>query len=115
MENDAPEQPRPGGRPDWFLSWLQEVFLPAYRDPVASQIEKFEDAVERIPDLDKATKKSLTTTLSTEARINIAKEDDKSKVQQLLKTQTLVIDEAVSPMPWDKLTEREAKIISRVV
>ena len=115
MENDAPEQPKPGGRPDWFLSWLREVFLPAKRDPVASRIEKFEDAVEQIPDLDEAIKKSLTTTLSTEARINIAKEDDKTKVQQLLKSQALVIDEAVSPMPWDKLTESEAKIISRVV
>ena len=43
------------------------------------------------------------------------KEDNKSKVQQLLKTQTLAIDEAVSPMPWSQLTESEAKIISRVV
>jgi len=91
------------------------VFLPASRDPVASQIEQFESVVERIPDLDESVKKSLTTTLSTEARINLAREDDKSKVQQLLKTQTLVIDEAVSPMPWSKLTESEAKIISRVV
>ena len=99
MENDAPAQPRPGGRPDWFLSWLREVFLPAYGDPVASQIEKFEDAIERIPDLDESVKKSLTSTLSTEARINLAREDDKSKVQQLLKAQTLVIDETVSPMP----------------
>ena len=115
MENDAPEQPRAGGRPDWFLNWLREVFLPAYQDPVASQIEKYEDAVEQIPNLDEAIKKSLTTTLSTEARISIAKEDDKTKVQQLLKSQALVIDEAVSPMPWDKLTESEAKIISRVV
>ena len=105
MENDVPEQPRPGGRPDWFLSWLREVFLPADRDPVASRIEKFEDAVEQIPDLDEAIKKSLTTTLATEARINIAKEDDKTKVQQLLKSQALVINEAVSPMPSPQTTD----------
>ena len=43
--------------------------------------------MERIQDLDESVKKSLTTTLSTEARINLAKEDDKSKVQQLLKAQ----------------------------
>ena len=91
------------------------MFLPAYKDPVASQIEKFEDAVERIPDLDESVKKSLTTTLSTKARINLAREDDKSKVQQLLKAQTFVIDDTVSPMPWDKHTETEARTISPVV
>ena len=85
------------------------------RDPIASQVEQFENAVEQVPNLDESVKKSLTTTLSTEARINWQKQDDKSKVQQLLKTQTLVADEAVSPMPWSKLTESEAKIISRVV
>ena len=115
MENNVPDQWGPGVRPDWFLSWLRDVFLPESRDPIASQVEQFENAVERIPNLDESVKKSLTTTLSTEARINWQKQDDKSKVQQLLKTQTLVIDEAVSPMPWSKLTESEAKIISRVV
>ena len=115
MENDVPEQRGPGVRPDWFLSWLREVFLPASRNPIASQVEQFENAVEQIPNLDESVKKSLTTTLSTEARINWQKQDDKSKVQQLLKTQTLVADEAVSPMPSSKLTESEAKIISRVV
>ena len=115
MENEAPEQLRNGGRPDWFLTWLREVFLPASKDPVASQIEKFEDAVEQIPDLDESVKKSLTTTLSTETRINIAKQDDKSKVQQLLRAQTFISDEAVSGMPWDKLTETETKNISRII
>jgi len=114
MENNVPEQRGPGGRPDWFLSWLKEVFLPASRDPLASQIEQFENAVEQIPNIDESVKKSLTTTLSTEARIILQKEDDKSKVQQLLKTQTLTINDAVSPMPWSQLTESEAKIISRV-
>ena len=89
--------------------------MPASRDPLASQIEQFESAVERIPNIDESVKKSLTTTLSTEARIILQKEDDKSKVQQLLKTQTLILDEAVSPMPWSQLTESEAKIISQVV
>ena len=89
--------------------------MPASRDPLASQIEQFENAVDQIPNIDESVKKSLTTTLSTEARIILQKEDDKSKVQQLLKTQTLAIDDAVSPMPWSQLTESEAKIISRVV
>ena len=71
--------------------------------------------MERIPDLDKSVKKSLTTNLSTEARINLAREDDKSKVQQLPKAQTFIADEAVSHMPWDKLTETEAKNISQIV
>ena len=112
MENDVPEQRGPGGRPDWFLNWLKEVFLPASRDPLASQIEQFENAVDQIPNIDEAVKKSLTTTLSTEARIILQKEDDKTKVQQLLKTQAPAIDDAVSPMPWSQLTESEAKIIS---
>jgi len=115
MENNVPEQRGPGGRPDWFLNWLKEVFLPASRDPLASQIEQFENAVDQIPNIDEAVKKSLTTTLSTEARIILQKEDDKTKVQQLLKTQAPAIDSAVSPMPWSQLTESEAKIISRVV
>ena len=114
MENDVPEQRGPGGRPDWFLTWLREVFLPASRDPLASQIEQFENAVDQIPNIDKAVKKSLTTTLSTEARIILQKEDDKTKVQQLLKTKPVIIDEP-SPMPWNQLTESEAKIISQVV
>jgi len=115
MENDVPEQRGPGGRPDWFLNWLKELFLPASCNPLASQIEQFENAVDQIPNIDEAVKKSLTTTLSTEARIILQKEDDKTKVQQLLKTQAPAIDDAVSPMPWSKLTESEAKIISRVV
>ena len=77
MENDAPN-PRDGGRPDWFLSWLREVFLLASKDPIPSQIELFENAVEKIPDIDESVKKSLTTTLTNEARINLAKEDDKT-------------------------------------
>ena len=115
MENDAPEQPRNGGRPDWFLTWLWEVFLPASKDPVASQIEQFEDAVEKIPDLDESVKKSLTSTLSTEAKISLAREDDKSKVHQLLKLQSFPANETTSPMPWDKLSETEAKSISKIV
>ena len=33
----------------------------------------------------------------------------------MLKAQTFVVDDAVSPMPWDKLSETEAKTISRVI
>ena len=81
MENNVPEQRGPGGRPDWFLSWLKEVFLPASHDPLASQIEQFENAVEQIPNIDEAVKKSLTTTLSTEARIILQKEEGTTTAQ----------------------------------
>ena len=89
--------------------------MPASRDPVASQIELFENAVEKIPDIDKSVKKSLTNTLTNEARISLAWEDDKSKISQLIKSQTLPAEETASPMPWDKLTETETKIISKII
>ena len=54
MENNVPEQRGPKGKPDWFLSWLKEVFLPASRDPLASQIEQFENAVEQIPNINES-------------------------------------------------------------
>jgi len=91
------------------------VFLLASIDPVPSQIERFEDAVEKIPDIDESVKKSLTNTLTNEARINLSKEDDKSKITKLLKSQTLPAEETASPMPWDKFSETEAKIISKIV
>ena len=115
MEKDVPGQSRNGGRPDWFLTWLREVFLPASKDAVASQIELFEDAVEKIPKIDESVKKSLINTLTNEARISLAREDDKSKISQLFKSQTLPAEETASPMPWDKLTESEAKIISKIM
>ena len=114
MDNDAPEQRGSGVKPDWFLGWLREVFLPASRDPLAAKIEQFENAVGQLPDIDEAVKKSLTTTLSTEAQILRGREDDKTQVQKLLKTTPAILDEP-SPMPWNQLTESEAKIISRVV
>jgi len=110
MDNDAPEQRGPGVKPDWFLGWLREVFLPASRDPLAAQIEQFENAVGQLPNIDEAVKKSLTTTLSTEAQILRGREDDKTQVQKLLKTTPAILDEP-SPMPWNQLTESEAKII----
>jgi hypothetical protein len=91
------------------------VFLPASRDPVASQIELFENAVEKIPDIDESVNKSLTNALTNEARISLAWEDDKSKISQLIKSQTLPAEETASPMPWDKLTETETKIISKII
>ena len=50
MDGDGQGPSRNAGKPDWFLHWLKEVFLPASRDPIKSQVKKFEDAVERIPD-----------------------------------------------------------------
>ena len=115
MDNDGQGPSRNAGKPDWFLTWLKEVFLPASKDPVASQIEKFEDAVERIPDIDDAVKVSLTNTLTNEARISLALEDDKSKISQLIKSQLLPTQESSSPMPWDQLTETETKSVAKVI
>ena len=115
MDNEAAGPSRNEGKPDWFLTWLKDVFLPASKDPVASQVELFEDAVEKIPDIDKSVKKSLTNTLTNEARISLAREDDKSKISQLIKAKTVPTQETKSPMPWDQLTETETKIISKVV
>ena len=114
MDNEAPEQRGQGAKPDWFLGWLREVFLPASRNPLAEQLEQFETAVSQLPNIDEAVKKSLTSTLSTEAQILQGKEDDKSQIQKLLKSTHITLDEPV-PMPWSQLSESESKIISRVV
>ncbi len=58
-------------------------------NPLAEQIEQFENAVGQLPNIDEAVKKSLTTTLSAEAQIIQGREDDKSQVQKLLKTNFL--------------------------
>ena len=102
------------GKPDWFLHWLKEVFLPASKDPIRSQVKKFEDAVERIPDIDDAVKASLTNALTTEARISLARED-KSKISELVKTQLLPTHDSSSPMPWNQLTEAETKAVARAL
>lgn len=58
MENEASGPSRQGGKPEWFLGWLQEVFLPSQaKDPISSQLEVILDVFEksqRIP-ADKAT------------------------------------------------------------
>ena len=87
-------------------------FLPASKDPVASQLEIFQEAVEKLPDIEESVKRTLTNTLTNKARITLAKEDDKTKIAKL---QSIPADETVAQMPWDKLTETETKIISRVV
>ena len=51
MDKDTAGPSRNAGKLDWFLTWLNDVFLPASRDPVASQFELFEDAMEKIPDI----------------------------------------------------------------
>ena len=114
MDGNDPERRGQGGKPEWFLGWLREVFLPASKNPLAEQIEQFENAVGQLPNIDEALKKSLTTTLSTEVQIIQGREDDKSQIQKLLKTAPAILGEPV-PMPWSQLTESEAKIISRVV
>jgi len=114
MDDNDSERRGQGGKPEWFLGWLREVFLPISKNPLAEQIEQFENAVGQLPNIDEAVKKSLTTTLSTEVQIIQGREDDKSQIQKLLKTTPAIFSEPV-PMPWNQLTESEAKIISRVV
>ena len=77
MDNNGQGPSRNAGKPDWFLNWLKEVFLPVSKDPVTTQLEKFEEVVEQIPDIDDAVKVSLTNALTTEARISLAREDNK--------------------------------------
>ena len=112
MEGEAPGPSEQGDRPNWFLS---EVFLLASKDPVASQIEIFTDAVEKLPDIEESVKRLLINTLTNEARITLAKEDDKTHITKLLKSQSIPADDNTTQMPWHKLTETETKIISKVV
>ena len=115
MDSDGQGPSRNAGKPDWFLHWLKEVFLPESKDPIKSQVKKFEDAVERIPDIDDAVKASLTNALTSEARISFAREDDKSKISELVKTQLLPTHDSSSPMPWNQLTEAETKSVARAL
>ena len=115
MDNDGQGPSRNAGKPDWFLTWLKKVFLPLSKDPVASQIELFEDTVEKIPDINNAVKVSLTNALTKEARISLGQEDDKSKVSLLIKLQSIPTQESSNPMPWDQLTEIETKSIAKII
>ena len=78
-------------------------------------MKKFEDAVERIPDIDDAVKASITNALTTEARISLAREDDKSKISELVKTQLLPSQDSSILMPWNQLTEAETKAVARAL
>ena len=71
--------------------------------------------MEKLPDIEESVKISMTNTLTNEARITLAKEDDKTQITKLLKSQSIPAGEAVTQMPWDKLTETETKSISKVV
>ena len=115
MDNDVPAQPENAERPGWFLSWLKDVFLPAHRNPVDQQLKEFSDALDRIPDLDDSIRKSLASTLTNEARIGGVRQQDRNKIQEILKTQTLPVAEPGTSMPWSKISDNEAKIISRTI
>ena len=60
-------------------------------------------------------KASLTNALTTEARISFAREDDKSKISELFKTQLLPTYDSSSPMTWNQLTEAETKAVARAL
>ena len=53
--------------------------------------------------------------MTKEARITLAREDDKKQISKLLKLQTIPTDKATVQMPWDKLAETETKVILRAV
>ena len=100
MENEASGPSREGGKSEWFLGWLREVFLPAQvKDSVSSQLEVFQDVVEKLPDIEDSMKKTLTNTFTNEARINLAREDDKNAISQLLISQKIPADKAAVQMP----------------
>ena len=115
MNNDVPQQQENGERPGWFLSWLKEVFLPQQRDPVEEQLEKFSDALESIPILDDSVRQTLATTLNHEARVGGARQQDRLKIKEILKTQAIPAVEPGVGMPWSKISDAEAKIISRAL
>ena len=94
---------------------VERSILTSIEGSVSSQVKKFEDVVERIPDIDDAVKASLTNALTTEARISFTREDDKSKVSELIKTQLLPAQESSSPMPWNQLTEAETKSVAKAL
>lgn len=115
MNNDVPQQQENGERPGWFLSWLKEVFLPQQQDPVEEQLEKFSDALESIPILDDSVRQTLATTLNHEARVGGARQQDRLKIKEILKTQAIPAVEPGVGMPWSKISDAEAKIISRAL
>ena len=57
----------------------------------------------------------LASTLTNEARIGSTKIQDKHKIQEILKNQTLPAAKPGTSMPWSKISDNEAKIISRTV
>ena len=89
MNNNVPAQPENGEKPGWFLSWLKEVFLPQQQNPVDQQLEEFSDALEQIPNLDDSICRTLASTLNHEARIGGARQQDRVKIKEILKTQAL--------------------------
>ena len=94
---------------------MQEVFLPAKaKDPLSSQLETFQDTVELL-DIEESVKKTLTSTFTNEARINLTREDDKNAISQLLRTQKLPAEKRAVQMPWQGLSKSEMKIISRAI
>ena len=116
MENEALGPSRQGGKPEWFLGWLREVFLlPQAKDPVSSQLEIFQDTFEKLLEIEESVKRTLMNMLTNKARITLAREDDKTQITKLLKSQRIPADKTTVQMPWDQLTEVETKIISRAV
>ncbi len=115
MNNDVMEQEENGERPRWFMRWLKDTFLPQQRDPVEEQIEKFCDALESVPNLDNSVKQTLERKLNHEARVGEAQKQDKLKLKGILKTQPIPAIEPGASMPWSKISDAEAKIVSRAL
>ena len=73
-------------------------YLPA-KNPLSLQIEVFQDTVEKLPDIEDSVKQTLKSTFTNEARINLAREDDKHGISQLLKSQKLPAEKKRSRCP----------------
>jgi len=75
----------------------------------------FQDAVEKLLNIEESIKQTLTSTFTNEEGINLAREDDKYAISQLLKSQKLPAEKQTVQKPWTNLSESEMKIISRAL
>ena len=71
--------------------------------------------LKKLPDIEESIKQTLTSTFTKEARINLAREDDKNAISQLLKSQKLPAEKQAVQIPWSDLSESEMKITSQTL
>ena len=112
MEGDAPGPSRGRGETRLVLILVARSIFTCKGSPI---VETFQDAVEKLPDIEESVKQTLTSTFTNGARINLAREDDKHAISQLLRSQKLPAEKQAVQMPWTDLTESGMKRISRAL